>query len=236
MEEPDPILLFQHCQKGVNILYLDPPEMCPLCRRDTATTPSEIPPFRLPSPFQSAQDAPFSVVVRPTVGSFLRDYANNADLHVGITDSKGTVYEYDSSGVHVSSQSWSQCLAIKMIDKYDSRWSHNWDDSLRQFSLLPTWSASRYSDRTHHCYDFVLRFLLVMGIEKILPCVQDGTKFCVDQVVPKTTQAARYISLYRRLLQEGLIIQGRSDSDKEDQKLSIGMNSPSGFKENSTHL
>ena len=72
MEEPDPVVCFQHCEKGVNIVYLEMPALCPLCGQETGATRSELPPFRLPSPFTAAVTAPYSVVVRPTDGTFLR--------------------------------------------------------------------------------------------------------------------------------------------------------------------
>ena len=47
-----------------------------------------------------AQDHPCSIVIKPTKGDFLNDYQNKHNLHIGITNSKGFVIEYDSQGIH----------------------------------------------------------------------------------------------------------------------------------------
>ncbi len=70
--ENEPILCFQHCEKGTNITCLRVPEVCPLCHRQIEFTPMEIPPFRIPSPFISCRDKPCSLLIKPTMGSFLK--------------------------------------------------------------------------------------------------------------------------------------------------------------------
>ena len=47
-----------------------------------------------------AQDHPCSIVIKPTKGDFLHDYQNRNNLHIGLTNSKGFVVEYDSQGLH----------------------------------------------------------------------------------------------------------------------------------------
>ena len=47
-----------------------------------------------------AQDHPCCIVIKPTKGDFLHDYQNRNNLHIGLTNSKGFVVEYDSQGLH----------------------------------------------------------------------------------------------------------------------------------------
>lgn len=68
---PD-ILCWQHCDKLTNILCFSVPPVCPLCHYNTTHSPSRIPPYKLPSPLTNAGESPVSLVVRPTVGTFLR--------------------------------------------------------------------------------------------------------------------------------------------------------------------
>ncbi|GFR00883.1 MKRN2 opposite strand protein [Trichonephila clavata] len=58
-----------------------------------------IPPFRIPYPFRDAAKEPNSIVIKPTYGDFLNNYRNSSDLHIGVTDSTGFIYEYDVNGV-----------------------------------------------------------------------------------------------------------------------------------------
>lgn len=78
---PD-ILCWQHCDKLTNILCFSVPPVCPLCHYNTTHSPSRIPPYKLPSPLTNAGESPVSLVVRPTVGTFLR-YVDNliSELH-----------------------------------------------------------------------------------------------------------------------------------------------------------
>lgn len=68
---PD-ILCWQHCDKLTNILCFSVPPVCPLCHYNTTHSPSRIPPYKLPSPLTNTGESPVSLVVRPTVGTFLR--------------------------------------------------------------------------------------------------------------------------------------------------------------------
>ena len=60
-----------------------------LCEMGTQIMTHDISRFR-------ASDHPCSVVIKPTKGDFLVDYQNRNNLHIGVTNSKGLVIEYDS--------------------------------------------------------------------------------------------------------------------------------------------
>lgn len=62
-----------------------------------------------------------------------RDYKNADNLHIGVTNSSGIVYEYDSNGLSFQKTSnWKRCLAIKDFnkDKDFGSWSQYWDFTL----------------------------------------------------------------------------------------------------------
>jgi len=73
----------------------------------------------------------------------------------------------------------------------------------------------RYSEDANNCFDFVLQFLQFYlhsvcseNQDELLmwDSVTDREKFCSSWIVPQTRKAARYISLYRRLLVEAVIV------------------------------
>ena len=81
-----------------------------------------------------AQDRPCSVVIKPTKGNFLHDYQNRNHLHIGVTNSKGFVVEYDAQGIHRDKTlDWKNCIVISLngaIDqdvREDPDWPEYWD-------------------------------------------------------------------------------------------------------------
>lgn len=64
---------------------------------------------------------------------FCSHYQNAADLHIGLTDSKGEVYEFDRSGLHLGTKTalWSQCLAVPIVTELDLMWKEYWDYTLK---------------------------------------------------------------------------------------------------------
>ncbi|KAL5013283.1 hypothetical protein ScPMuIL_007553 [Solemya velum] len=198
---------FQHCDKNYNILCFQLPFICPLCRRNVSCSESRIPPYSIPSPFGDAMSSPYSVLIKPTYGSFIRDYENSSNLHIGITDSKGVAYDYDEEGIHVNSLSWNQCVVIPLSKALIAGVQDGWDNNLYQFSRNHRWSTDWYRDSSHNCFTFVLQFLHHMDINRLMPCVASRSEFCKEQIVPHTTRAAQFIGLYRQIEKEGFVIQ-----------------------------
>ena len=203
----DPVLCFNHCDLDVNLLCLELPSTCPLCSGDLQSTPMKIPPFRLPSPLQHSGEAPYSVVIRPTQGTFLDQYGKDSNLHVGISNSKGVVYDFDEKGLNRSLQGWSQCVAITIATRTDVRLTSIWDLKLQEFACYEHWTAPRYDENTWNCYDFVLGFLQLLRLGEQLPCIKTKGEFCEEMVVPRTSEVAKYISMYRKVLQKGVMVQ-----------------------------
>ena len=52
----------------------------------------------------------------------------------------------------------------------------------------------------HNCYSFVLALLQL--IDYGTGPASNQQQFCEQWIIPKTSEAAKYISLYRRLLRE----------------------------------
>ncbi|KAK2177740.1 hypothetical protein NP493_582g02029 [Ridgeia piscesae] len=203
----DPIMCFHHCQTDASLLCLSLPPVCPLCEGEVYTTPMKVPPFRLPSPFLHSTEAPYCVVLRPTHGTFLEDYSNAANLHVGVTNSRGAVYDYNEKGVNRSLEGWDQCVCVPVLQQYDEKCIALWDQKLEQHSAYNTWHPERYSQTDNNCYDFVLGFLRLLELQDTIPAIASRPEFCDQFIVPKTTEAARYISLYRKLRQEYVTVQ-----------------------------
>ncbi|PIK37039.1 putative MKRN2 opposite strand protein [Apostichopus japonicus] len=75
------ILSFRHsCQSSGNILCFQLPLYCPMCGRSLTNEPLATPPVRYPPILKSSSNYPFSIIIKPTNGTFLGEYENKAEL------------------------------------------------------------------------------------------------------------------------------------------------------------
>jgi len=189
-----------------------------------------LPPFRLPSPFTTATQAPYSLLIKPTVGSFLVDYHNGHDLHVGWSDSQGHVYEFSEGGVQcVQRSEWTQCLSVPLSSIIsglqhgsagllpegsstdDTLYRQHWDSVLQHSLTQPQWQMQQYLENTHNCYTYVLSVVKDLemkgGRESSHSLFNKSDMFCREFIVPRTGQAARYIALYRQVKLDGVSVE-----------------------------
>ncbi|GFS86401.1 MKRN2 opposite strand protein [Trichonephila clavipes] len=207
MNDPG-IICYQHCRKKEKVFSFNLPDICNFCNAELSSTELRIPPFRIPYPFRDATKEPNSIVIKPTYGDFLNNYRNSSDLHIGVTDSTGFIYEYDDNGVVKSkNQTWFQCLPIKVIDRMNSSLKQYWDKILYSVFIQNSWTADRYDSEKHNCYSFVLTFLKSLNLQELCPYLRDKTIFCQQFVSPQARVAAKYICLFRQLKDQNIVIQ-----------------------------
>ncbi|CAD6999709.1 unnamed protein product [Ceratitis capitata] len=181
-------------------------------------------PFRLPYPFIRASQYPCAIVLRPTTGDFLNDYNNSTDLHIAVTTSTGCVVEFDRHGLRRHradntrmSSEWWQCLLVGDVPE---PWYDYWDDILRQICNQPDrWTVSHYQEDSHNCYTFVLAFLQALAYDKLSAAAGSKTSFCEKYIVPRTTTAGKYISLYRKLRDTGIYVHLHQQQQQQQQQL-----------------
>ena len=224
---PDPeIMCFQHCCRDSRVFCLEVPEACPVCGSDLLhgepvdfITPS----FIIPCPFVSVGvDNGCCILIRPTMGDFLHTYKSSSDLHIGITDSQGNIYDYDREGVHKRSiedvneepktSLWNQSLVIPILKKWrkqskkSDEWMQHWDYVLSITAGMDNWTSQEYSESGNNCYSFVLFFLKMLKLPDLKQSLSSKTKFCQDFILPRSSMAAKYIALYRRVIREGISV------------------------------
>ncbi|XP_071804504.1 MKRN2 opposite strand protein-like [Asterias amurensis] len=202
---------FSHdCQPQTKIFIFSVPTHCPMCGKCVDQSSVTSPVARYPSPFLSAHGVPYSLVIKPTVSDFLISYGPGQNLHTGLTTSKGSVYSFDESGVHLESTGWHQCLTVPLVEEYDEEMKNGWDGRLAEAAVEPQWCRERYQDDGHNCFDFVISFLNFIGCNPIQPeCNQPITRenFCRDLIMPVTSRAAGYIGIYQSIDKYGFLVQ-----------------------------
>uniref|UniRef100_F6QR05 MKRN2 opposite strand n=1 Tax=Equus caballus TaxID=9796 RepID=F6QR05_HORSE len=83
-EAGKPLIKFNHCKKCIYSFSV--PRCCPLCRQDMGSRRLEEAPVSIANPFTNGHQEKCSFLLRPTQGTFLREYDGRSDLHVGITN------------------------------------------------------------------------------------------------------------------------------------------------------
>lgn len=187
------IICFKHCS-STSVFCKEVPERCPLC--NSTISDYVLQPFRLPYPFVRADECPVSVVMRPSRGDFLNDYKITADLHIGIVDSNGHVYEFDTPGVIINDISnWQNCLALKIVT--GSAWTDHWDGTIDTICKDDKWSSKNYNQETLNCFNFVLEFLKQLKYKDAV--FSSKEEFCSNFIIPKIQDALKFVTIYRRL-------------------------------------
>lgn len=62
-------------------------------------------------------------------------------------------------------------------------------------------SFLRYNEVDFNCYTFVLSFLRSLRYGRLSEAADNRTEFCEKFIIPRTTAAGKYISLFRKLRQ-----------------------------------
>ncbi|XP_062441434.1 MKRN2 opposite strand protein [Rhea pennata] len=207
------IVRLRHC--GPDIFCRRPPERCPACGRPLrggGALPDA--PVRLPSPFRRGHRQRGAFVLRPAAGAaFLGGYDGKSDLHVGITNTNGIVYNYDEEGIHRDETGWEQCISIPLVQPDMFGLLHQWDKLLEEFSAGEAWLPHRYEEHDHNCYTYALAFinsvLTAQGKQQM-----SKSEFTEKFVIPQTKRASRYITLHQELTANEFYIVYHPDQEK----------------------
>lgn len=157
------------------------------------------------------QDHPCSIVIKPTKGDFLDDYKSKSNLHIALTTSKGFVVEFDSKGVHRDrTLDWNRCIVIDNFGSpnicRDPDWGEYWDHCLGETLKSPHWTVEDYDEDGHNCFAFVLSFLRTLKQNPFSTAAANKFEFCERYILPKTTSAAKYICVYRKIKENGGVL------------------------------
>lgn len=71
---------------------------------------------------------------------------------------------------------------------------------------------ARYHEDHHNCYSFVLSFLQRLQYGELSMAASSKQKFCERYIVPRTTTAGKYISLYRKLRSNDIYVHHQTNA------------------------
>ncbi|XP_028913206.1 MKRN2 opposite strand protein isoform X1 [Ornithorhynchus anatinus] len=191
-----PLVRFGHCGKAIYCFSV--PRSCPLCGLGVGSPKLEDAPTSISSPFADGHRQRCAFLLRPTEGTFLRDYNGSSDLHVGITSTNGIVYNYNEKGVCRDGTGWEQSVSVPLVQPDLYGLLDRWNGYLEEFSATDDWLADRYSEDQHNCYSYALKFInWMLTLEGRQPLKRN--EFIEQFVVPKTRKASKFITLYQAI-------------------------------------
>ncbi|XP_012640741.1 MKRN2 opposite strand protein [Microcebus murinus] len=203
-----PLIKFDHCKRSIYSFGV--PQCCPLCRKDMGSRKLEEAPVSIANPFTNGHGEKCSFLLRPTQGTFLREYDGRSDLHVGITNTNGVVYNYNVYGVQRDETGWEQSISVPLLQPNMYGLMDQWDKYLEDFSTSGAWLPHRYEEDRHNCYTYALTFincvLAAEGKEHL-----DKSEFTEKHVVPRTRLASKYITLHRAIEERGFYVTDPAD-------------------------
>ncbi|XP_046880699.1 MKRN2 opposite strand, tandem duplicate 1 isoform X1 [Hypomesus transpacificus] len=217
------VLKFSHCDRNIfsfvcqnnlhqmptpddNTLISEPPR-CPLCLSTMRFGLLDAP-VLVPCPFSNGHKASRAFVIGSQQGPMFISECNDSELHVGITNSKGVVYNYTLSGMQRDDHGWEQCISVPLVAPGEEIFGRQWDSELETFSSLPGWSPHRFHEEREFascCYGFVLAFINHMRRIEGKDCVSRDV-FTGQHVLPHIKTVSKYLRVYQEISLHGFYI------------------------------
>ncbi|XP_006117689.1 MKRN2 opposite strand protein isoform X2 [Pelodiscus sinensis] len=148
---------------------------------------------------------------------FSGGYNGSSDLHVGITNTNGLVYNYNETGVHRVEHGWEQCISILLVQPDMYGLLNQWDKYLEEFSTGEAWFFHRYDEHHHNCYTYALTFInCVLAAQGKQPTSK--SEFTERFVIPQTRKASKYITLYQEVAENYFYISDSPDQEKNNSE------------------
>ncbi|KAF4093984.1 hypothetical protein AMELA_G00008070 [Ameiurus melas] len=213
------VVKFRHCGKDIysfskpgvtlkeqNACTAERP-VCPVCRNALVLGLLEAP-VALPSPFTNGHGTRCSFLLGANEGPWCLGEWRETELHVGLSDSKGLVYNYTLAGVQRDEHGWEQCVSIQLVPPYRQDLIQLWDAELNLFSSLPAWTPERFHEEREFgscCYGFALTFINHMrSLDSKAPLSRN--EFTSAHVLSRMKCASMYIRVYEEIAQHGFYI------------------------------
>ncbi|XP_029990052.1 MKRN2 opposite strand protein-like [Sphaeramia orbicularis] len=209
------VIRLSHCQK--QIFCFSVPDECPNCGEELKGRRLTEAPVSLPSPLSNGHKSCCCLLLAPSSTNDTRDFDGTSELHTGISDTKGVVYNYTRSGVRRDESGWESCVSIPLVRPDMFHLLAQWDQYLERFSDGPMWDPAwhRFDDDTHNCFSFCLQFINgVLAAEGRSSMSRDA--FTHTFILPRMRRVSKYTTLYQHIKKEKYYMVDRQEEEQED--------------------
>ncbi|KAE8298954.1 MKRN2 opposite strand protein MKRN2 antisense RNA 1 MKRN2 antisense gene protein 1 [Larimichthys crocea] len=174
-------------------------------------------PVSLPSPLTNGHKSSCCLLVAPAHDNFNRDFDGTSDLHTGISNTTGVVYNYTRGGVRQDHSGWERCVSVPLVRPDMFHLLAQWDQYLDRFSDGPMWDPAwhRFHDDDHNCFTFCLLFINgVLAAEGRSSLSRDA--FTSTFILPRMRRVSKYSTLYRHIQRDKYYMVDRQEDREED--------------------
>ncbi|XP_023655344.2 MKRN2 opposite strand, tandem duplicate 1 [Paramormyrops kingsleyae] len=175
---------------------------CPLCNSRLRFSLLDAP-VSIRTPFDNGHAIPYALTIGSMHGPLYISERDNSELHVGITNSKGVVYNYTMKGVRRDETGWEQCVAVRLVHPGAASAVSLWDRELEHFALSDMWPPERFHEEREFgtcCYAFALGFINQVRAAGGKRCLTRD-EFTAIHILPRMKTTSTYVQIYREVLE-----------------------------------
>ncbi|XP_075951830.1 MKRN2 opposite strand protein-like [Anarhichas minor] len=209
------VIRLSHCQK--EIFCFSVPEECPSCGEELRGSRLQEAPVSLPSPLSNAHKTSSCLLVAPAHDNHSREFDGTSDLHTGISNTSGVVYNYTHGGVGRDQTGWERCVSIPLVRPDMFHLLAQWDQYLDRFSDGPMWDPAwhRFDEEHHNCFTFCLQFINSVLAAEGQSSLSRET-FIHSFILPRMRRVTKYTTLYQHIKKHRYYMVDRQEDRQED--------------------
>ncbi|XP_067361497.1 MKRN2 opposite strand protein isoform X1 [Channa argus] len=216
------VIRFSHCQKEIFCFCL--PEQCPCCGEELRGSRLQEAPVSIPSPLTNGHKTSCCLLVTPAHDNEDRDFDGTSDLHTGISNTKGVVYNYTPGGVCRDQTRWERCISVPLVRPDMFHLLAQWDQYLDRFSDGPMWDPAwhRFDEDHHNCFSFCLGFINgVLAVEGRSPLSRDS--FAHTFILPRMRRVSKYTTLHQHIQRHQYYVVDQQEDQQEETPVKPGL-------------
>ncbi|XP_001920208.6 MKRN2 opposite strand protein [Danio rerio] len=212
------VIKFSHCHRDIFCFFV--PDQCPECGESLSGKRLEEAPVSIPNPFSNGHKTPCAFLVASAEDRLLRDFDGQSDLHTGITNTNGVVYNYTCAGVQRETQGWERCICVPLVQPDMFSLISQWDQYLEKFSTAQMWDPlwQSFNEESHNCFSFTLMFInCVLATQSKRALSKD--EFTHSFVLPRIKRASKYMMLCSQITQNHFYIVNNPRRNSQDDPM-----------------
>ncbi|XP_078103720.1 MKRN2 opposite strand protein-like [Sander vitreus] len=209
------VIRVSHCEK--EIFCFSVPEECPSCGEQLRGSRLQEAPVSLPSPLTNGHKTSCCLLVAPAQDNTHREFDGMSDLHTGVSNTSGVVYNYTQGGVVRDQSGWESCVSVPLVRPDMFPLLAQWDRYLNQFSDGPMWDPAwhRFDEEHHNCFTFCLGFINSVLAAEGRSSVSRDT-FTRSFILPRMRRVTKYTTLYRHIQRHQYYMVDRQKDTQQD--------------------
>ncbi|XP_019736926.1 MKRN2 opposite strand protein [Hippocampus comes] len=200
MEKPGVICVRHECLN--NIFCFSMPPACPACGELLAGRRLREAPVSIPDPLGNGHKTTCCLLVAPADRNADGGFDGTSELHTGISNTSGVVYNYTGRGILRDQSGWRACVIVPLVRPDTFHLLAQWDQYLERFSRRPLWDPTWHSfcEDTHNCLTFCVEFVnSVLAAEGLGRGPLSRDVLTRTLIAPAVSRACKYVALRRHI-------------------------------------